>query len=336
MTISVIIPCFNATGTIIKCLKALGKQTIQPLEVVIVDDGSRDNLDFVINRFKLTSKIKKLKLIKQSHKGVSEARNLGARKARGQILAFIDSDCIPGANWLKNLTAPFSNREIGAVGGGYNSGIDDSFWQKFSNEELYFRRRGRKGYVLTLLSNNMACRKNVFWEEKGFPKKYPVCEDMYLAYQISRKHKILWLEDNGVKHHFKKNLKSYLKHQYFFGQQSTKFFLDNPDILLSNNHQGKVLHMVIGTSFLSVVGLLIAFGLVLLNYFLLAQAALVSVGVMFFVHFLLYSKFIWHLRKKGLPKINLIKAYCVSYLRDVVASFSFFSGWALYIKERKL
>lgn len=331
--ISVIIPAFNATSTIGKCLLALKKQSFQPKEIIVVDDGSKDDLELEITRLRNNFKMKNLILLKQNHKGVSEARNLGARKARGEILAFLDSDCVPGRNWLKNINNAFSHSQIGAVGGGYSSGMDNNFWQRFSHEELCFRRRKRVKVVRTLLSNNMACRKICFWEAGGFPKKYPVCEDMFLSYQISSHYEIRWLKYNGVKHHFKYNLRDFLKHQYFFGKESTRFFLENPKILLNSNHQGKQLHLAIIFSSLSIVSFLVTFIFLIADKLLISKSALGVTGVLFFAHFILYLKFLFYLKTKGLSVLEVIKAYFVSFLRDLIAVISSISGLALYIKR---
>lgn len=336
MTISVIIPAFNATATIGKCLVALDKQTVKPLEVIVVDDGSKDGLKVYLNQLKKKLKLKRLILLKQFHKGVSVARNLGAKRAQGEILAFLDSDCVPSESWLKKIIIPFSDLQVGAVGGGYSSGIDNSFWQQFSCEELFFRRRKRKRTVVTLLSNNMACRKSCFQEAGGFPIRYPVCEDMFLGFQIARRYKVVWLKDNGVQHHFKRSLKDFLRHQYFFGKESTRFFLENPQILMTNNHQGKQLHLAIGASFFSLTGIILAFILSVAHQQFLSQAVLILVATLLISHFFLYSSFLVYLKAKGFSSSNLLRAYFASYLRDFLAAFSFFEGLALYIKERKL
>lgn len=332
--ISVIIPVFNASATLFKCLDALEKQTFRPGEVIVVDDGSTDGTFAILSELRI--KNLKVKIFKQKHKGVSEARNLGARKACGGILVFIDSDCVPTQHWLEKITVPFSDPYVGAVGGGYSSGVDKSFWQNFSNEELFFRRRNRSVTVNTLLSNNMACRRDLFWQAGGFPKRYPVCEDMLLSYKLSRISKICWLKNNGVKHHFKSSLKDYLLHQYFFGKQSTFFFMENPMVLASGNHQGRKLHLAISTSSLNILFVFVAFILFFTGNFFWGKLAVTLGGVFLLLHLLLYKGFIFHLQNKGISNLNLIRAYFVSYSRDLLAVFSFFAGLALYIRMRKL
>ncbi|MCL5072828.1 MAG: glycosyltransferase family 2 protein [Actinobacteria bacterium] len=333
--ISVVIPIYNSVSTIGKCIRGLYQQESKPHEIIIVDDGSADGLDEEIEQIKKELKLKNLIFLKQKHKGVSEARNLGVKYAEGNILAFTDSDCIPPKFWLRNILKTFEKPGIGAVGGGYSSGIDKSFWQQFSWAELAFRRRDREYLVKTLLSNNMACFRKDFLNIGGFSKKYPVCEDMLLAYKISQFSNIAWLKNNGVKHHFKTNLKDYLKHQYFFGKQSAKFFLDNPQILVDNNHQGKQLHFAIATSFL----VILLFILEVISMIFLPGLITKIVSIVLFLtilsHMVLYFEFIFYLSQKNFSIIDLIKAYLVSFFRDIIAGLSFFSGLTLYIKERK-
>lgn len=333
--ISVIIPVCNAEATIVKCLKALKKQSLKPVEIIMVDDGSTDNSKFKIKKAirQPADKIQNLILLEQNHQGAAKARNLGVQKAKGEIVAFTDSDCVPPKDWLEKIAIAFSDSDIGAVGGGYSSGMDNSFWQRFSNEELLFRRQKRDGLVTTLVSNNMACRKQVFLAERGFPEQYPVCEDMFLSYRISRKHKVLWLKDNGVKHHFKNSLREFLKHQYFFGKESTRFFLENPKLLFSGNHQGKTLHLAVMVSFLSFVSLLTTVVFLILGSFLASKVSLGVLVISVLVHLFLYLGFLFHLQKEGFSNFNTIKAYLVSFLRDLLSAFSFFDGFVFFFSR---
>lgn len=297
--ISVIIPAYNSESTISACLNALKEQTVLPDEIIVVDDGSEDQ----------TAKVAQGLALVIGHalsKGASGARNSGAKIARSGILAFIDSDCIAPKDWLKNISMAFSNPQVLAVGGGYSSGVERNFWQRFCFEELAFRRRNLHGEVKTLVGNNFACRKSVFLEVGGFAQEYPVCEDILLSYKISQQGKVLWLKDNGVQHHFKNSLKAYIKHQFFFAAQSVRFFLKNPKLLLIKNHQGKSLHLAVILAFTSCLSVILG----LFNF-----AVLLLLG-----HFFLYIAFLRHLARAKFPRI--FKAYGVSLLRDLVCSFA--------------
>lgn len=97
-TISVIIPVFNDSVGVKTCLLALTNQTwpMELLEVVVVDNDSQPALeidqDYPFN----------LRLLKCLTPGSYAARNLGAKSAKGKILAFTDADCIPSPNWLES------------------------------------------------------------------------------------------------------------------------------------------------------------------------------------------------------------------------------------------
>lgn len=102
--VSVVIPSFNEDKVIENCLNSLAKQTYQNLEIIVIDDGSVDDTREKVSD--LESRINNLKLLKQDHKGPGEARNLGAKKASGNILVFVDSDMEFENNFIERLVDP--------------------------------------------------------------------------------------------------------------------------------------------------------------------------------------------------------------------------------------
>jgi glycosyltransferase involved in cell wall biosynthesis len=96
--VSVIIPMYNAENTIIRCVESVVHQLPDnELEILITDDGSKDNSYDVIKHHIEENNYNNIHLFKQDNKGVSSARNNGIRKAKGKFIAFIDSDDI----WLE-------------------------------------------------------------------------------------------------------------------------------------------------------------------------------------------------------------------------------------------
>lgn len=88
--VSIIIPSYNEENHIKKCIESLIKQSLQEIEIIIVNDGSTDNtLDIIIE---YASEDPRIVVINQSNKGVSAARNRGIDEARGTYLAFVDAD----------------------------------------------------------------------------------------------------------------------------------------------------------------------------------------------------------------------------------------------------
>ncbi|MGN1360434.1 MAG: glycosyltransferase family 2 protein [Kiritimatiellia bacterium] len=100
-SVSVILPAYNAEGTLLPTLKALTFQTLPPKEILLVDDGSTDQTVPLAERFQATCP--SLRLLRQSHKGVSAARNLALEHATGEWLAFCDADDIPEPELYQHL-----------------------------------------------------------------------------------------------------------------------------------------------------------------------------------------------------------------------------------------
>lgn len=107
--VSVIIPTYNEEKTILDCLESLGEQTYKDFEIIIVDDGSTDKTRELVRN--LTRLIPDLKLLRQKHKGAGAARNRGARRAKGDILVFVDADMTFDKDFIKKLIAPIVKGE---------------------------------------------------------------------------------------------------------------------------------------------------------------------------------------------------------------------------------
>ena len=88
--VSVIVPVYNVEKYITRCLTSLVKQTIDDLEIILVNDGSTDNSEKVIRQFK--KDYKNIIYVKKENGGLSSARNFGLIYATGEYVAFLDSD----------------------------------------------------------------------------------------------------------------------------------------------------------------------------------------------------------------------------------------------------
>ncbi|MBO8852354.1 glycosyltransferase family 2 protein, partial [Staphylococcus aureus] len=79
-------PTYNEEENIRECLRTIFDQSINNYEVIVVDDGSTDKTVDIIKEFK------NVKVFSENHKGAGAARNLGAKKANGDIFVFVDAD----------------------------------------------------------------------------------------------------------------------------------------------------------------------------------------------------------------------------------------------------
>ena len=91
MKISVIVPVYNVENYLEKCLNSLVNQTLEEIEILVINDGSTDNSQKIIEVFQ--SKFpQKIKTFAKENGGLSDARNFGIDRASGNFLAFVDSD----------------------------------------------------------------------------------------------------------------------------------------------------------------------------------------------------------------------------------------------------
>ena len=91
MKVSVIVPVYNVEKYLEKCLDSLVNQTLKDIEIIVVNDGTKDNSQEIIDKY--TKKYpKKVKGFIKENGGLSSARNYGLKYAKGEYIAFIDSD----------------------------------------------------------------------------------------------------------------------------------------------------------------------------------------------------------------------------------------------------
>ena len=192
MYISVIIPTFNRAWLLKKCLNSLAKQTHRRYEVIVVDDSSKDLTESVVkNAMKGNRRVKYFR--QQKNQGPGKARNVGIKKSRGEIIAFMDDDCIASEDWLKNISTEFrKNKDIAGVEG---RTVPDRKVGAFS----HYIKNATGGHYLTC---NMAYRKNVI-KKIMFDERYKMAnrEDSDLAFSVlDGGGKITFSKDVLVKH----------------------------------------------------------------------------------------------------------------------------------------
>jgi len=180
--VSIIIPVHNGERTIGRAIdSALGQRFGPEFEVIVIDDGSTDGTAEVLRRFG-----DRIIAIRGEHKGVSAARNAGARIARGDYLAFLDAD----DEWTPEKlgrTVPLleeapecvlAYHDAAEVDGAGRIQRGSCYPQRYSPpsfEEMLTPR----GHVNPLLTCTIVIRRSVFDRCGGFNEEMAACEDTY-------------------------------------------------------------------------------------------------------------------------------------------------------------
>jgi len=183
MKVSFIATVFNEEKSILPLLRSVFSQTRLPDEIIIVDGGSTDKTISYISDFK--SNKAKIKLV--SKKGNrSVGRNEAIKRAANEIIVCSDAGCILDKNWVKNITKPFEDQDIGVVSGYYRGMSRDIFQKCLIPYVLVMPDKVNENNFLPA-SRSMAFRKSV-WEKVGkFNEKLSHNEDYAFAIKLKEK-----------------------------------------------------------------------------------------------------------------------------------------------------
>lgn len=227
--ISVIIPNRNGSATIARCLEALYASDYKSFEVIVVDDCSSDGSIGIIKKFPC-------KLIQlEKHSGVSKARNVGAKSARG-VLFFIDNDCVLQRNTLSAINKKMQEG-IKIVGGTYtkipyySKNFFDTFQSIYVN---YVETKHKEPDYLA--AHSMAIDAHLFKEVGGFVEDSFIgfaasVEDVEFSHRLRKKgHKLLMSPEIQVQHIFNFDLWKSLRNATKKSMYWTMYSIKNKDL----------------------------------------------------------------------------------------------------------
>lgn len=187
-SISVVIPVYNGAATLSDTLIALKKSTRQPDEIIVVDDGSADASPRIAAAFGATL------LSTRGRCGPAAARSLGAEKAAGDVILFVDSDvCVhPGTSenpgTVARIASLFEERpDVDAVFGSYDARpTSPNFVSQWKNLSHHFVHQHGHADAQTFWAGCGGIRKIVFQSAGGFDQSYrgATIEDIELGYRL--------------------------------------------------------------------------------------------------------------------------------------------------------
>jgi len=219
--ISIIIPSYNSEQTISNCLDSLLHQSFEgDFEIIVVDSSFDTTPEVVVSDYPV---IKLIRLDKRTDPGT--ARNIGIDEAKGDLVAFMDADCVAGPDWLERMAAahessynivggivrnsPESNNLVGRAG--YMSEFRDFLPGKDRQE------------VTHIPTCNISYKKRIFREFGLFQGKYYPQEDLIFNNDLCiQGEKILLDPTIQVWHRHRVRLGDFLYHQYRIGEATSR------------------------------------------------------------------------------------------------------------------
>ncbi|MDO8444966.1 MAG: glycosyltransferase [Deltaproteobacteria bacterium] len=253
MDVSVIVPIYNSQAYISKCLEALLAQTykLESYEVIVVDDGSTDKTADIIKNYPV-------KYIYQKNQGPATARNRGVKEAKGDIILFTDSDCVPLSNWIEEMVRPFKSPDIAAVKGAYLTNQKEVIARLAQVEfEERFEMLKKAESIDMVDTYSAGFRKAIFLQMGGFDKTFPVAnnEDTDLSYRMSKHGFKMVFNPDAIVHHLKHpdSIKKYARLKFWRGYWRMVVYKRFPDKMLKDSYTPQTLKLQILMLFLVMV-----------------------------------------------------------------------------------
>jgi glycosyltransferase involved in cell wall biosynthesis len=217
---SVVVPSYRSAATIRDCLDALLRQEQAPPYEMIVVDSSEDGTAEIVRGAYPAVRLIHL----PSRTGPEVARNLGAEQARGDVLAFIDSDCIAPRDWLRRLHGLVACG-YEAVGGSTVNGNGQTLvsWASYICEFREFLPDGQPRNVNYISPNNAAYRTAAFRAAGGFPAGYYPMEDQIFHRYFRERGISMRLDPRiAVAHFHRTRRRDFLEHQRRIGRANAR------------------------------------------------------------------------------------------------------------------
>ncbi len=220
--VTVIVPVKDRADDLEECLLALSRLDYphERLEVIVVDDGSDDPA--AIRR--VVERGGGRLLVNEHNRGPSYSRNRAAEEAMGEILAFVDSDCVVSPAWLRELTPYFVWDRVGAVGGrtvGYHAESRlDRYEQVASPLDMgkHLRIEGRGDSTFYVPTCNLLIRRSRYRELGGLREDLTVGEDVDLCWRLRAQGcYLLYAPEGLVRHKHRSRLISMLQRRAEYG-----------------------------------------------------------------------------------------------------------------------
>ncbi len=316
-SVSVIVPVRNRPDEIKACLESLTSLDYSPekLEIIVVDDASTDDTASVVEAF---SEVRLLRM--RRHRQASYCRNRAADISKGEILAFIDSDCLADPTWLKELVPAFLDTSLGALGGWIDAAWEKKGLDRYEKVKSalkigsWFKRSNDRERFFYVPTCNFLVRRSVFIDLGGFKESLHVGEDVDFCWRMQDAGRAMEYRPLGrVAHKHRNNLVAFCSRRFEYGTSEP---------VLQRLHRARV-----KTLYLPWTESLFWFTVFLALLFFSPWPMALGAGIFFVDSHQKYAR----LRKRQIPvaRIQVVTAVLRSYLSFVYHCSSFISRYYL-------
>lgn len=227
--LSIIIPVLNEEKMIGRCLEALQQSYFSRLEfeIIVVDNGSTDRTLEIVHSFRQCLLIA---ILHCPGVHISALRNLGAQSARGEILAFLDADCIPSREWLAEARHMFQENNAGVIGSFYAL-PQPSSW--IANVWYRYHYDNKVGDVTYVPAGDLFVSRSTFFSVGGFDEELETNEDYDFCVRVAQTGKTIRACPSLAVVHLgtPQTVMNFYRQQCWHGKHVLRVFLQDPSKL---------------------------------------------------------------------------------------------------------
>lgn len=227
--ITIIVPVYNTSQELTKCIISILNQTYQNFELLLIDDGSKDNSLAICEAYAL--KDERIRVFHKKNSGVSSARNLGIQMAVGKYVCFVDSDDWVDADYLETLNKHMQPNGLSVCQLTVNNyRRDDNFLLSFTPKQAQISVldcNGMQGYpVCKLFDLNLIKKNHIFFDEE-----ISICEDLLFCIQYLR-YKPSIISYSGKKpYHYLKSFQGAINSRFQYHANFDQRFLSETEAI---------------------------------------------------------------------------------------------------------
>ncbi|MBQ6840658.1 MAG: glycosyltransferase family 2 protein [Bacilli bacterium] len=154
--VSIVVPIYNAEDYLKRCIDSLVNQTLKDIEIILINDGSTDNSNKIVEDY-LSDK--RIVYINKKNEGIGKTRNLGISKCTGEYLVFVDSDDFVDKNYCKKMYNYAKKNKCDFVVSDYTNYIEETAEKRLVNLPFFSNTSLKKNSEIMNMINLGPCNK---------------------------------------------------------------------------------------------------------------------------------------------------------------------------------